>query len=86
MYANKLATTRHAIENKNTSHSQVLAPGASRNPPDPNEHFLFCSFVAEGTHGSFESTHEQETQRRGKRALIQRTGKPCHKYGKPCMV
>eukprot|EP00983_Pelagomonas_calceolata_P121078 1160765-Pelagomonas_calceolata.AAC.6 len=56
MYANKLqvATTRRAIENTNTSYSQVLGPGASRNPPDPHKHFLFCSFVVEGTHGSSE--------------------------------
>eukprot|EP00983_Pelagomonas_calceolata_P034749 1088624-Pelagomonas_calceolata.AAC.2 len=33
-YAHKLVTTRRAIE-KNTSHSQVLEPGASSNPPDP---------------------------------------------------
>ena len=35
-YAHKLVTTRRAIENKNTSHSQVLEPGASSNPPDPH--------------------------------------------------
>eukprot|EP00983_Pelagomonas_calceolata_P052371 1142830-Pelagomonas_calceolata.AAC.2 len=29
MYANKLVTSRHAIEKKNTSHSQVLEPGGS---------------------------------------------------------
>jgi len=33
-YAHKLVTTRRAIENKNTSHSQVLEPGAFSNPPD----------------------------------------------------
>eukprot|EP00983_Pelagomonas_calceolata_P074748 1152682-Pelagomonas_calceolata.AAC.1 len=36
MYANKLVTTRRAIENNDTSYSQVLGPGASRNPPDPH--------------------------------------------------
>eukprot|EP00983_Pelagomonas_calceolata_P006308 209058-Pelagomonas_calceolata.AAC.5 len=35
MYAYKLVTTRRAIENTNTSHSQALEPGASSNPPDP---------------------------------------------------
>eukprot|EP00983_Pelagomonas_calceolata_P120154 1160678-Pelagomonas_calceolata.AAC.1 len=35
MYANKL-TTRRAIENKNTSRSQVMEPDASSNPPDPH--------------------------------------------------
>ena len=35
-YAHKLVSTRRAIENKNTSHSQVLEPGASSNPPDPH--------------------------------------------------
>eukprot|EP00983_Pelagomonas_calceolata_P115425 1160197-Pelagomonas_calceolata.AAC.2 len=30
-YAHKLVTTRRAIENKNTFHSQVLEPGASSN-------------------------------------------------------
>eukprot|EP00983_Pelagomonas_calceolata_P005562 181709-Pelagomonas_calceolata.AAC.1 len=52
MYANKLVTTGRAIENKITSRSQVMEPGASSNPPDP--HFLFCSLVVEGTHGSSE--------------------------------
>eukprot|EP00983_Pelagomonas_calceolata_P067448 1149480-Pelagomonas_calceolata.AAC.1 len=37
-HANKLVTTRRAIENNvqfiSTSHSQVLEPGASSNPPD----------------------------------------------------
>eukprot|EP00983_Pelagomonas_calceolata_P037421 1136322-Pelagomonas_calceolata.AAC.1 len=36
MYANKLVTTGRAIENKNTSRSQVMEPGASNNPPDPH--------------------------------------------------
>eukprot|EP00983_Pelagomonas_calceolata_P075129 1152862-Pelagomonas_calceolata.AAC.3 len=36
MYANKLVTTRRAIENNNTCHSQVMEPGASINPPDPH--------------------------------------------------
>eukprot|EP00983_Pelagomonas_calceolata_P043387 1138875-Pelagomonas_calceolata.AAC.6 len=36
MYANKLVTTRRATGNKNTSHSQVLKPGASSNPADPH--------------------------------------------------
>eukprot|EP00983_Pelagomonas_calceolata_P058719 1145615-Pelagomonas_calceolata.AAC.1 len=54
MYANKLVTTRRAIDNNNASHSQVQDPGASSNPPDPCYHFLFCSFVVEGAHGSSE--------------------------------
>eukprot|EP00983_Pelagomonas_calceolata_P122358 1160900-Pelagomonas_calceolata.AAC.5 len=36
MYANTLVTTRRAIENKNTTCSQVMEPGASKNPPDPH--------------------------------------------------
>eukprot|EP00983_Pelagomonas_calceolata_P084204 1156315-Pelagomonas_calceolata.AAC.4 len=36
LYINKLVTTRHAIENKNSSHSQVLESSASSNPPDPH--------------------------------------------------
>eukprot|EP00983_Pelagomonas_calceolata_P073445 1152132-Pelagomonas_calceolata.AAC.3 len=35
-FAHKLVTTRHAIENKNTPHSQALGPGTSSNPPDPH--------------------------------------------------
>eukprot|EP00983_Pelagomonas_calceolata_P032087 1007580-Pelagomonas_calceolata.AAC.1 len=35
-YANKLVTTRRAIDNKNTSRSQVMELGASNNPPDPH--------------------------------------------------
>eukprot|EP00983_Pelagomonas_calceolata_P037567 1136394-Pelagomonas_calceolata.AAC.12 len=35
-YAHKLVTTKRAIENKNTFHSQVLEPGASSDPPDPH--------------------------------------------------
>eukprot|EP00983_Pelagomonas_calceolata_P067769 1149611-Pelagomonas_calceolata.AAC.1 len=35
-YANKLVTTRRAIKNNNTRHSQVMEPGASSNPPDPH--------------------------------------------------
>eukprot|EP00983_Pelagomonas_calceolata_P006777 221547-Pelagomonas_calceolata.AAC.3 len=39
----------------NAAHSQILEPGASNNPPDPHEHFMFCNFVMEeGTHGSSE--------------------------------
>eukprot|EP00983_Pelagomonas_calceolata_P124408 1161104-Pelagomonas_calceolata.AAC.6 len=34
--ANKLLTTRRAIENNNTSHSQVLEPDASSSPPGPS--------------------------------------------------
>eukprot|EP00983_Pelagomonas_calceolata_P012984 415051-Pelagomonas_calceolata.AAC.1 len=34
-YAHKLVT-RRAIENSNTSHNQVLEPGASNNTPDPH--------------------------------------------------
>ncbi|KAF5843798.1 hypothetical protein DUNSADRAFT_5035 [Dunaliella salina] len=33
-YAHKLVTIRRAIENKDTSHSQALEPGASSNPPE----------------------------------------------------
>eukprot|EP00983_Pelagomonas_calceolata_P008191 267348-Pelagomonas_calceolata.AAC.1 len=32
MYANKLVTTGHAIENNNNCYSQVMEPGASSNP------------------------------------------------------
>eukprot|EP00983_Pelagomonas_calceolata_P071384 1151199-Pelagomonas_calceolata.AAC.1 len=60
MYANKLDTTGHAIENKNASHSQVMEPGASSNPSDPREWgplaFLLHSFVVEGCYGSSEPT------------------------------
>eukprot|EP00983_Pelagomonas_calceolata_P052750 1142985-Pelagomonas_calceolata.AAC.5 len=35
-YAHKLVSTRRAIENKDTSHSQVLEPSAPSNPPDPH--------------------------------------------------
>eukprot|EP00983_Pelagomonas_calceolata_P050885 1142180-Pelagomonas_calceolata.AAC.2 len=35
-YAPKLVTTRHAIGNKSTPHSQVLEPSASSNPSDPH--------------------------------------------------
>eukprot|EP00983_Pelagomonas_calceolata_P121773 1160831-Pelagomonas_calceolata.AAC.6 len=52
MYANKLVTTRRAIENTSTAHGQVLEPGASSNSPDSHWHFLFYSFVVEGTRGS----------------------------------
>eukprot|EP00983_Pelagomonas_calceolata_P047766 1140774-Pelagomonas_calceolata.AAC.2 len=52
--ANKLVTTRRALENKNNSCSQVVEPGASNNPPDPHQGLLFVVFVVEGTHGSFE--------------------------------
>eukprot|EP00983_Pelagomonas_calceolata_P132082 1161834-Pelagomonas_calceolata.AAC.10 len=55
MYTNKLVTTRHAIQNTNASHSQVLEPDASSNPPDAPKHFLFCSIVVEGTNGSSDS-------------------------------
>eukprot|EP00983_Pelagomonas_calceolata_P048928 1141278-Pelagomonas_calceolata.AAC.4 len=53
-YANKLVTIKRDIKNNNTSHSQVLEPGASTNPPNLHSHFLFCSFVVKGTHGSSE--------------------------------
>eukprot|EP00983_Pelagomonas_calceolata_P018509 580593-Pelagomonas_calceolata.AAC.3 len=53
MYANKLVTTRRAIEN-NTSRSQVMEPGASNNPSDPLKLSLLCSSVVEETHGSSE--------------------------------
>eukprot|EP00983_Pelagomonas_calceolata_P131645 1161798-Pelagomonas_calceolata.AAC.1 len=56
-YANKLVATRHAIENNNASHSQVMELGASSNPPDPYWHSLFCSLVMEGTHSSSEPMH-----------------------------
>eukprot|EP00983_Pelagomonas_calceolata_P034865 1092116-Pelagomonas_calceolata.AAC.1 len=36
MYTSKLVTTRRAIENNHTSHSQILGPDASGNPPDPH--------------------------------------------------
>eukprot|EP00983_Pelagomonas_calceolata_P066090 1148863-Pelagomonas_calceolata.AAC.6 len=32
----QLVTTRRAVENSNTCHSQFLEPGASSNPPDPH--------------------------------------------------
>eukprot|EP00983_Pelagomonas_calceolata_P064388 1148098-Pelagomonas_calceolata.AAC.1 len=35
-YANRLVTTRCAMENSDASHSQVLEPGASSNLPDPH--------------------------------------------------
>eukprot|EP00983_Pelagomonas_calceolata_P066142 1148881-Pelagomonas_calceolata.AAC.16 len=35
-YAHKLVTARRAMESSNASHSQVLEPGASINPPDPH--------------------------------------------------
>eukprot|EP00983_Pelagomonas_calceolata_P021762 682010-Pelagomonas_calceolata.AAC.1 len=36
-YAQKLASTRRAIENKNTPYnSGALGPHAARNPPDPH--------------------------------------------------
>eukprot|EP00983_Pelagomonas_calceolata_P009019 293096-Pelagomonas_calceolata.AAC.1 len=56
MYANKLVTTRRAIENKITSRSQVMEPDASNNPPDPEPpfKFSFCSFMVEGIQGSSE--------------------------------
>eukprot|EP00983_Pelagomonas_calceolata_P068061 1149748-Pelagomonas_calceolata.AAC.2 len=38
MYANKLVTTRHAIENNDTPHNLVLEPDASSIPPDPDPH------------------------------------------------
>eukprot|EP00983_Pelagomonas_calceolata_P069979 1150582-Pelagomonas_calceolata.AAC.2 len=56
MYANKLVTTRHAIENKIHSRSQVVEPGASNNPPDPRRVssacvvFLFFSFNTSTAH------------------------------------
>eukprot|EP00983_Pelagomonas_calceolata_P062185 1147162-Pelagomonas_calceolata.AAC.1 len=34
--ANKLVTTKRAIETNNTCYSQVVEPGASSNPPDPH--------------------------------------------------
>eukprot|EP00983_Pelagomonas_calceolata_P072972 1151958-Pelagomonas_calceolata.AAC.2 len=45
MHANELVTTRRAIENKHTSHSQILEPGASINPPGPHYNSLFYNFV-----------------------------------------
>eukprot|EP00983_Pelagomonas_calceolata_P024448 770867-Pelagomonas_calceolata.AAC.1 len=48
MYANKLVTTRRAIENNNTCHSQVKEPDASNKPPDPRRdpsaHVVFSFF------------------------------------------
>eukprot|EP00983_Pelagomonas_calceolata_P065218 1148493-Pelagomonas_calceolata.AAC.4 len=43
MHANKLVTTRHAIENNITSRSQVMEPGASSNPLDPQKHFYLTA-------------------------------------------
>eukprot|EP00983_Pelagomonas_calceolata_P012422 397854-Pelagomonas_calceolata.AAC.1 len=43
MYANKLVTTRRAIENEITSRSQVMESGAFNNPPDPHQNFLFVA-------------------------------------------
>eukprot|EP00983_Pelagomonas_calceolata_P111893 1159830-Pelagomonas_calceolata.AAC.3 len=40
MYANKLVTTRHAIENNEIFHSRVLESGASTYPPDPHSNIL----------------------------------------------
>eukprot|EP00983_Pelagomonas_calceolata_P081988 1155773-Pelagomonas_calceolata.AAC.8 len=54
MFANKLVTTRRAIENSNTSCSQVLGPSASRKFQIPMSTSCFSSFVVEGTHGSSE--------------------------------
>eukprot|EP00983_Pelagomonas_calceolata_P081792 1155698-Pelagomonas_calceolata.AAC.2 len=52
----KIVSTR-TIENKNASHSQVLAPGASVFLPPPSKSplaFSGLSLVVEGTYGSFE--------------------------------
>eukprot|EP00983_Pelagomonas_calceolata_P016728 526644-Pelagomonas_calceolata.AAC.1 len=43
MYANKLVSTRRAIGNKNTCHSQVMDPGVSSDPADPDKHFHFTA-------------------------------------------
>eukprot|EP00983_Pelagomonas_calceolata_P123286 1160991-Pelagomonas_calceolata.AAC.2 len=43
MYDNKLVTTRHAIENNNTSRSQVMGLGDPNNPPDPHKGLLFVA-------------------------------------------
>eukprot|EP00983_Pelagomonas_calceolata_P070693 1150894-Pelagomonas_calceolata.AAC.2 len=39
---------------KNSSDPQVLEPDPSSDPPDPHQHFLFCSLVVEGTYNSSE--------------------------------
>jgi len=39
--AHKFVTTRSAIDNSITHHSQVLEPGASSNPTDPHQPLLF---------------------------------------------
>eukprot|EP00983_Pelagomonas_calceolata_P016537 521952-Pelagomonas_calceolata.AAC.1 len=59
MYANKLVTTRYAIENKNASRTQVMEPGASNNPPDPDSFQIFYYTALwwrapPGIQGSFE--------------------------------
>eukprot|EP00983_Pelagomonas_calceolata_P115675 1160223-Pelagomonas_calceolata.AAC.6 len=47
-YANKLVTSRRAIENNDTTHGQVLEPGASSDPLQiPICTFCFCNLVAE---------------------------------------
>eukprot|EP00983_Pelagomonas_calceolata_P076016 1153243-Pelagomonas_calceolata.AAC.1 len=56
MYANKLVTTRRAIENKITPCSQVMEPGASNNPPGPHLNLLSAAFVMEVIQGSSEPT------------------------------
>eukprot|EP00983_Pelagomonas_calceolata_P069355 1150339-Pelagomonas_calceolata.AAC.2 len=48
MYANKLVTTGCAIENNHTSHSQILEPGASTNPPDPDSVYYFTALWWKG--------------------------------------
>eukprot|EP00983_Pelagomonas_calceolata_P039243 1137093-Pelagomonas_calceolata.AAC.1 len=54
MYANKLVTTRRAIENANTAHSQPgYGAGCFQSPSRFPLAFLFHTFVVEGTHGSF---------------------------------
>eukprot|EP00983_Pelagomonas_calceolata_P060335 1146323-Pelagomonas_calceolata.AAC.1 len=56
LYTFKCEKLRRAIENNNTSHDQVLEPGASSDPPDSHQLSLFCSFVVDGTHDSSEPT------------------------------
>ena len=51
-YAHKLVSTRRAVENNNTSYSQVLQPGALLAILQIPISFFFSHLVVEGTHGS----------------------------------
>ena len=54
IHAHKLVTTRRAVENNASSHSQVLGPSASRHSPDPHSPLLSSFVAVEETHGSSE--------------------------------